>query len=170
MAFLTSDEAHDLFDKTLGFVQLGSQKSKRAMLAAKLHRVARATHDPRLSTLASRVRLDAFGKVKESLQSMIDNLLKEKEDEIKHKDFCIDSLNTNKKNTELKHREKADAIAKVDDHTTAMATLTAAIEADKKDILEIRTQLKKLSEDREKANKEFQDTVADQRATQKLLS
>merc|ERR1712166_679546 len=36
-------------------------------------------------------------------------------------------------------------------------------------IAEMKTQMKRAGEDREKENKEFQMTVADQRATQKLL-
>merc|ERR550514_2460016 len=79
-------------------------------------------------------------------------------------------MNTNSKNTEIKKREQADAEAKLADHTSAIATLTTAVEADHKAIFEMRTQLKKLSEDRAAANKDFQMTVADQQATQKLLT
>merc|ERR1719387_725842 len=129
-----------------------------------------AARDPRLSMLARRVRIDAFTKVKETLQNMIDNLLKEKEDTIKQKDFCVDSLNQNLRTTEDTQREKADAIAKMEDHINSMDTLTKAIEADKASITELRVELKKETEDREKANAEFQQTVADQRATQKLVS
>merc|ERR1719434_23740 len=45
-----------------------------------------------------------------------------------------------------------------------------SIAEDKAEILELRTQLKKASEAKEKENKDFQETVADQRATQKLLT
>merc|ERR1719218_334244 len=47
--------------------------------------------------------------------------------------------------------------------------LGQAIEALKSEISELQTQLKRAGEDREVQNKEFQTTVADQRATQKLL-
>merc|ERR1719450_1956929 len=47
--------------------------------------------------------------------------------------------------------------------------LTKAIETLKAEIAEMQVQLKRAGEDREKENKEFQTTVADQRATQKLL-
>merc|ERR1711913_233901 len=49
-------------------------------------------------------------------------------------------------------------------------TLTEEIEALKAQIAEMQVQLKRAGEDREKENKEFQMTVADQRATQKLLT
>lgn len=38
-----------------------------------------------------------------------------KEDEIKHKDFCVDAFNTNQLQTEKKEREKQDLIAKFED-------------------------------------------------------
>merc|ERR1719161_2473651 len=47
--------------------------------------------------------------------------------------------------------------------------LTKAIETLKEEIAEMQVQLKRAGENREKDNKEFQLTVADQRATQKLL-
>merc|ERR550514_481655 len=47
--------------------------------------------------------------------------------------------------------------------------LADAIETLKSEIAEMQVQLKRAGEDREKENKEFQTTVADQRATQKLL-
>jgi len=50
-----------------------------------------------------------------------------------------------------------------------MKTLSEALEATKGEITEMQVQLKRAGEDREKQNKEFQMTVADQRATQKLL-
>merc|ERR1719199_1849873 len=48
--------------------------------------------------------------------------------------------------------------------------LTEAIDTLKSEVAENQVQLKRAGEDREKENKEFQATVADQRATQKLLN
>merc|ERR1719217_1932585 len=48
--------------------------------------------------------------------------------------------------------------------------LTKAIELLKSEIAEMNVQLKRAGEDREKENKEFQQTVAEQRATQVLLT
>merc|ERR1719316_1776025 len=49
-------------------------------------------------------------------------------------------------------------------------TLTEAINTLSAEMAEMATQMKRAGEDRETANKEFQGTVADQRATQKLLT
>merc|ERR1719326_920934 len=97
---------------------------------------------------------------------MVAQLLQEKADEIKLKDFCVDEFNKNQLETE---REKEDLIAKIDDLTMTIDKLTKAIDTLKAEIAEMQVQLKRAGEDREKQNKEFQATVADQRETQKLL-
>jgi len=131
--------------------------------------VAQKFGSPRLSTLAYRVKLDAFTRVKKSIDDMISQLLKEKADEIKHKDWCEDEFNTNQLQTEKKEREKKDLIAKIEDLEMTIKSLTEAIDTLKSEIKEMQVQLKRAGENREKENKEFQTTVADQRATQKLL-
>merc|ERR1712084_46590 len=126
-------------------------------------------NSPRLATLAYRVRLDAFTRVKKAIDDMIAQLMKEKADEIKHKDFCVDEFNTNQLQTEKKEREKKDLIAKIEDLEMTIKSLADAIAKLKAEISEMQVQMKRAGEDREKENKEFQTTVADQRATAKLL-
>merc|ERR1711879_367939 len=148
-----------------------SMHSERRALASKvLSNAAHKSHNPRLATLAVRVRLDAFTRVKKAIDDMVAQLLKEKEDEIKHKDFCVDEFNTNELQTEKKEREKADLTAKIEDLEMTIKQLTEAIDTLKAEVAEMQVQLKRAGEDREKENKEFQMTVADQRATQKLLT
>merc|ERR1719171_1998124 len=172
MEILTSDEAHDLFAKTFKFVQKQSTThSKRRAEASKvLARVARKNNNPRLSALATQVRLDGFKRVKKAIQDMIEQLLKEKADEIKHKDFCVENLNNNIRETDQKEHEKKDLIAEIDDLTMQIDELTKAIDTLKSEIAELESQLKYAGEEREKENKEFALVVADQRATQKLLA
>merc|ERR1711920_1001072 len=132
-------------------------------------KVADKLNSPKLATLAYKVRLDAFTRVKKAIDDMGAQLLKEKEDEIKHKDFCVDEFNTNQLQTEKKEREKQDLLAKIEDLEMTIKALAEAIESLKAEIAEMQVQLKRAGEDREKENKEFQMTVADQRETQKLL-
>merc|ERR1712050_274995 len=173
LAVLSGDDAHDLFTRTFNpsLVQMeAAATSKRREQASKLlSQVAKKLNSPRLSALAYRVRLDAFTRVKKAIDYMIAQLLKEKEDEIKHKDFCVDEFNTNQLQTEKKEREKQDLIAKIEDLELTIKTLTEEIESLKAEIAEMQVQLKRAGENREKENKEFQMTVADQRETQKLL-
>merc|ERR1712138_72869 len=87
-----------------------------------------------------------------------------------HRDFCIGGLNENEKETEKNERTKKDLIQKIEDLTMTIDELAKAIEQLKTEIAEMQVQMKRAGEDREKENKEFQMTVADQRATQKLLA
>merc|ERR550514_694063 len=173
LAILSSDDAHDTFTKTFNpeFLQMesSSQNSLRSQAAQLIKTVAQKVNSPRLSAIAVRCRLDAFTRVKKAIDDMVAQLLKEKEDEIKHKDFCVDDFNTNELQTEKKTREKEDVLAKIDDLTLTIKQLTDAIETLKAEIAEMQVQLKRAGEDRETQNKEFQTVVADQRATQKLL-
>merc|ERR1719254_272354 len=174
LAVLSTDDAHDLFTSTFNPSLLqkeSSMQSERRALASKiLSDVAHKSSNPRLATLAVRVRLDAFTRVKKAIDDMVAQLLKEKEDEIKHKDFCVDEFNTNELQTEKKERAKQDLIAKIEDLELTIKTLTEEIENLKAEVAEMQVQMKRAGEDREKENKEFQMTVADQRATQKLLA
>merc|ERR1719409_2530830 len=172
LAVLSSDDAHDLFTSTFNpaLIQASSDKissARRTRASSVLSAVATRVGSPRLATLAVKVRLDAFTRVKKAIDDMIAELLQEKAYEIKHKDFCVDEFNKNQLETERKEREKADLIAKIDDLTMTIEKLTDAIDTLKAEIAEM--QVKRAGEDREKQNKEFQATVADQRETQKML-
>merc|ERR1712232_1136567 len=166
LAILSGDDAHDLFTRTFNPALLQEesrvQSERRIRAAALLKAVSDKHNNPRLATLAYKVRLDAFTRVKKAIDDMIAQLLKEKEDEIKHKDFCVDEFNTNQLQTEKKEREKQDLIAKIEDLELTIKTLTEEIDTLKAEIAEMQVQLKRAGEDREKQNKEFQMTVADQ--------
>merc|ERR1719313_2752352 len=130
LAFLSSDEAHDLFSRSMGFTQVSIRRhsTRRENVYKQLMETAKKIGDPRLSTLAQQAKLDAFAKVKKSIQDMVDNLIKEKEDEIKHKDFCVEELNNNERDIEMKERDKADKKAKIDDLEVTIDELGKAIE------------------------------------------
>jgi chaperonin cofactor prefoldin len=173
LAVLSSDDAHDLFKNTFnpGFLQVSvSHPEQRSKAATVLVAAAKHLHSPRLSALAHQVKLDAFTKVKKAIDDMITQLGKEKEDEIKHKDFCTDEFNKNQLETEKKERERQDLEARIEDLELTIKTLTEQIDDLKAQIAEMQVQMKRAGEDREKENKEFQQTVADQRASVVLLN
>jgi chromosome segregation ATPase len=172
LAVLSSDEAHDLFTKTFNpaFVQEEETSERRNAAAKVLKTAALKNKSPRLAAIAIKVQLDAFVRVKKAIDDMITQLLAEKKDEIKHKDFCVEEFNTNQLQTERKEREKQDLLALIEDLNLTIKTLSAEIDTLKSEIAELNTELKRAGEDREKQNKEFQQVVADQRASQKLLT
>jgi len=172
LALLTSDEAHDLFTKTFNpaLVQVSEHSERQSAAAKFLKEAALKTDSPRLAAIAMKVKLDAFVRVKKAIDDMITQLTAEKQDEIKHKDWCVDEFNTNQVQTERKEAEKQDLLALIEDLQLQIKTLTGEIDTLKSEIDELNLNMKRGGEDREKENKEFQLVVADQRAAQKLLT
>lgn len=171
LGFLTSDEAHDLFTRTFNFIQKQSVADiqKRAAISKILMKAAKQSLNPQLAILATRTRIAQFEVMKESLVKMIEPLIKEKEEEIAERDFCIAELNKNEKISAGKEREKDDGESSLEDSRMSIEELTREIAELKKTIEDAELQFKRAGEDRENENHEFQITVADQRATQKLL-
>jgi len=172
LAVLSSDEAHDLFTKTFNpaLVQTQMHSERRSAASQLLKKVAMKVNSPRLAAIALKVKLDAFVEVKKAIDDMVTQLTAEKQDEIKHKDFCVEEFNTNQIQTERKDREREDLIALIEDLNLTIKTLSADIDTLKSEIAEMQLEMKRAGEDREKENKEFQQVVADQRAAQKLLT
>merc|ERR1740130_1254395 len=172
LAVLTSDEAHDLFTKTFNpaLVQVSELSERQSAAAKLLKEVALRVDSPRLAAIAMKVKLDAFVRVKKAIDDMITQLTAEKQDEIKHKDWCVDEFNTNQVQTERKEAEKQDLLALIEDLQLQIKTLTSEIDTLKSEIAELNLNMVRGGEDREKENKEFQLVVADQRAAQKLLT
>eukprot|EP00747_Dinoflagellata_sp_TGD_P140168 gnl/TRDRNA2_/TRDRNA2_175977_c3_seq34.p1 gnl/TRDRNA2_/TRDRNA2_175977_c3~~gnl/TRDRNA2_/TRDRNA2_175977_c3_seq34.p1 ORF type:complete len:683 (+),score=246.55 gnl/TRDRNA2_/TRDRNA2_175977_c3_seq34:94-2142(+) len=171
LSVLTSDAARDVSSSSLGFVQtLSAAHSKRRTEASHiLSTVAKRTRNPHLSALASRVKIAAFGKIKKLCEKMIVDIQKEKEDEIKMKDYCIDELNTNSIQTKKMKHAHEDVTALKEDLSNAIESLVPHINKVKSEITAVQVELKRAGEDRDAQNREFQAVVADQRATQKLL-
>merc|ERR1719271_2191364 len=171
LAILSSDDAHDTFTSTFNFVQVSQkEQSKRESAEQILYHVAKEAGNPRLATLATRMRLDGFEKVIKEVDGMIADLKKEKDDDVKMKDFCIEALHKNEVATEMKKRDIEGLQAKVEDLKAHIDELTKAIATLNAEVEETHIQVKRAGEDRELENKDFQQVVADQRETQALLS
>jgi chromosome segregation ATPase len=168
LSFLTSDEAHDLFSRTFNFVEVSA--TTRELTASKiLQGVARRTSSAAVAQLAVDVKNDPMAVVKKTIDDMVAKLLQDKEDEIKQKDFCIEALQVNERATEVKNRDKENVQGALDNLNNEIAVLNGQIETLQAEIASLQTELKRAGEDREMENKDFQETVSDQRATVKLL-
>jgi hypothetical protein len=173
IGILTDDDAHDLFSKTLGFLQLSIRTrrlSGKEMAARKLIAAAKGTKDPKLAALFMSMRLDAFGMVKEKVEAMIYDLKAEGDEEIKTRDECTANLHANEVETTAKYAEKDDLQATIDDLSNTIYALEDEIAGLKAEVFTAMMEMKRASEDREIENKDFQVTVADQRATQAILT
>jgi len=153
------------------FVQLKELKAKsRSRRAASVLRgVAKKTNNVQLMALASKVQLDAFVKVKKAIDEMTAALTQEQADEVKHRDFCVDELNSNELQTAKKNREIKELTTLIEESANKIKTLVAEIDAAHAAIKEVEVQMKKAGETRELENKDFQTTITDQRATQAIL-
>merc|ERR1719281_2369792 len=106
IGILTDDDAHDLFHKSLSFLQLSSTrrvvtKAQRAREAASrvLLRQGQKSGNKALVQLAAAARLDNFKAVTDSIASMMKDLKAEMADEIKHRDYCNKEFQINQKET-----------------------------------------------------------------------
>merc|ERR1719506_2480684 len=169
LAILSSDDAHDTFTSTFNFIQKSAKSSKREKAEKILLKAAKKTGDPKIATLATRARLDGFQKVSDDIDGMIADLKKEKESDVKMKDFCIEALHKNEVAIEMKARDLEQLDAKISTLTAEIESLAKSIAAQEAEIAEMQVQLKRAGEDRELENQDFQSVVADQRATQELL-
>lgn len=175
LVVLNTDEAHDLFTKTFNPSLLQVKDSSEMLLQQTqasefLGVVARKMHSPRLSAFAASMRIDAFAKVKTAIDHMVAQLLLQKDDDIKRKDYCVEQFGKNRLETEKKEREKHDFTAKVADLKMTINALTKEVAALKAQIEEMQVQLKIAGEVRQRETKEFHETVADQQLTRKLLT
>merc|ERR1719453_1147457 len=171
---LTTDEARELFSKTFNpeFLQKNSRavRSNRRDEAAKLLiATGQRFKNPMMVEMAAALRLNSFTRVKKAIDDMVAELLKEKKDEIEHRDMCIQDLNTNEFETEKKERDKSDTETTIEDLTGTIKGLKEEIATLEAEITELKAQLEQAAKDRDAENEEFQATVADQRATQKLV-
>lgn len=123
-----------------------------------------------LATLAVSVELDSFTRVKEAIDNMVADLKKEQEEEVATKAYCVKAFDLNAKNTYAKTEEKEDLEARLELLAATIEKLSSDVEAAKAQIAESKLEIKKASEAREEANAEFQTIVADQRATQGILT
>jgi len=171
---LTSDEARDTFNGAYGFLQMRMRTrrvSGRRMLASKfLKAAALKFKNPQFSLLATQVELDAFTKIKKMIDDLIAELKVQQEDEVKKKDWCDSEFQENTMETMKKEDLKEDQTVKIEDLTSAIKTLKDEIAAAKAQIQQLQIDLQRAGETRVKENKDFQQTVSDQVATQEILA
>jgi len=170
IGILTDDEAKDTL---LKFVQVASSTKltrSRDRAALLLTQKAKALHRPRLSALAISMRNDAFAEVLKNIKGMVAVLKKEQKDDMTKKDFCVKEIHENEMSTTDKTNTKEDLTQTIADLESSSGTLKEEIVATTAEIAEMQVEIKRASEIRVKQNQEFQMTVTDQVATQKILA
>jgi len=136
----------------------------------RLAKVAQKHRSWAIASLAMRVRLDAFTKVKAAMDKMLAELKKQQADEYAKWELCQKDIDTTEDSIKVAENTKEDLQNKHTELTNTIATLKANIEMLKKEIAEMEVSLKQAGEQRHDENELYQTSVMDQRATVNILS
>jgi len=169
---LSDDEAHDTFSRSDGLVQV--RRSMRKIEVGLGRRVALRSHGAKLkskqlATIAVSVHDNVFAEVKTNIEGLINNLKKTQEEEVKERISCLEDINLNEDQTTAANNHKADLEQKIEDLKATIEAATSAVSAAKEEIFETHVAMKQAGGNRAAQNREFQQTIADQRATQAIL-
>jgi len=171
LEILASDEARDNFSKVLGFLQMQTKINSSAQnkASALLASFAAKVGNPKLAALAVTVKLDAFTNVKKAIDDMVADLQREKADEIKHRDYCVNGLNENEKSTAEKAHMKGRLEQKSEVLSSEIKAYSDQLADLNNQISEMNTQLQRAQEDREAEHEVYLGTEKDQMETESLL-
>jgi hypothetical protein len=172
IGFLADEDNHDTFHRTMGFLQLSSTRrtvNRETLRREAAARVLRKSGNKALTQLASKVTVAGLQQVVEQVETMIADIKKEGDDEVHHRDFCIEQFHKNDLDIKESDYLVEDLTTKVNDLTAMAETLTTEIAALKQKVEDLTVGIQRANELRIKENKEFQTTVSDQRATQAIL-
>merc|ERR1719510_1109453 len=174
LKILTDDDARELYDKTMSLLQVDASQSSaaRALQRSVQHiaEVARRNGNTALAALAVRMQLDAFTKVKEMMDKMLAELLKQQQAEYEKNEKCKKDIDVTEDNIKEGEHLKADLAEKHQMLTDTISTLKTEIEELKADVKAMEISLKEAGEQRKAQNKLFQVSVSDQRAVINILN
>merc|ERR1719336_3470872 len=179
LKILTDDDARALYAKTQDqmptLLQMTSDQTavareravKRSM--QRIARVARKHGNLILASLAVRMELDGFAKVKAMMDKMLAELQKQQKDEYAKWEECKKGIDETEDSIKEGMYKKKDLDEKHKEIVSSIETLEQQIEDLKTDVSEMQVSLKKAGEDRKAENQLFQTSISDQRATVLIL-
>merc|ERR1719336_3641824 len=180
LKILTDDDARALYAKTQDQMPtlLQMTSDQRAVVARdmavkrsmqRIARVARKHGNLILASLAVRMELDGFAKVKVMMDKMLAELMKQQKDEYAKWEECKKGIDETEDSIKEGTWKKEDLDEKHKEIVNNIETLEQQIEDLKKDVAEMEVSLKKAGEDRKEENQVFQTSISDQRATVQIL-
>jgi DNA repair exonuclease SbcCD ATPase subunit len=176
LEILTSDDARDTFSKTFepsllqtGASDLSAARSEAFTLLNQAALKSDHPHRAQLSALATSVKIDAFTRVKEAIDTMVAQLLQEKEDDRKHKDFCITEFHTNDLETQENEHNQQATSAKLNQEEEVITDSQGEVTSLTEQISQLKAALEQAGANRQTENSLFQQTIADQAKAKELL-
>jgi hypothetical protein len=178
LKILNEDDARTLFGKSVGtsFIQESSEQKAMLMNAAqkkamqRIAEVARKHKNWALASLAVRVRLDAFTKIKEMMDKMLVELKKQQAEEYEKAEACKKDIDETEDTIKEKNNLKDDLDEKHKSLKNSLETLATEIAELQKEEEDMKIALKQAGEQRKAENQIFQQSVMDQRATVNILN
>merc|ERR1719375_1992655 len=143
-------------------------QSTRAM--QRIVQVAKKNKNGALASLAVRVRLDAFTKVKAAMDKMLAELQAQQKAEYEKGEACKKSLDETEDKIKVANNEKDDLDQKHTGLENTLEQLTNDIAELNKEVGEMEVSLKSAGEQRKANNALFQQSISDQRATVTILN
>lgn len=175
LKILMADDARDFFGKTVTLLQV-EETNKLAIqdhLADKamkqLVQVAQKHQNWALASLAVRVRLDAFTKVKEAMDKMLSELAKQQKEEYAKWEQCKSDIDLTEDEIKSNTLKKEDLEEKHTSLTGTIERLQSEIEELRAEEEQMKVSLKEAGEQRKQQNLLFQTSITDQRATTSIL-
>ena len=172
---LTGDDARELFAKSVGtsFLQtdmsVTAQERMTDKVMKKLMMLGKKSNNVALLSLAVRIKLDAFDKIKKTMSNMVAELKTQQKNEYDQNERCKQEIDETEDTIKVEQRNKQDLSEKNEDLTNTLATLTDQIKTLKQEVSDMEVSLKKAGIDRKAENELYQQSVADQRATITIL-
>jgi len=173
---LTGDDARELFAKSVGtsFIQtdmsVSAQERMTDKVMKKLMMLGKKSNSVALMSLAVRIKLDAFDKVKKTMNNMLAELKTQQQNEYDQNERCKKDIDETEDTIKIEQRNKKDLTDKNTDLTNTLATLNDQIKTLKQEVSDMEVSLKKAGIDRKAENELYQQSVADQRATITILN
>jgi len=173
---LTGDDARELFAKSVGtsFIQtdmsVSAQERMTDKVMQKLMMLGKRSNNVALMSLAVRIKLDAFDKVKKTMDNMLAELKTQQKNEYDQNERCKKDIDETEDTIKVEQRNKKDLEDKNKDLTNTLATLNDEIKTLTQEVSDMEVSLKKAGIDRKAENELYQQSVADQRATITILN
>jgi hypothetical protein len=117
---------------------------------------------PALALILRSTKKDPFKKVIEAIDALAEKLKLEMEDEVKHRDFCVEEFHENQVDTEKKQAKLENLEAELNELAEHKKAVEETIANLKQDIADTQVEMQRAAEDRKAENIEFQKIVADQ--------
>lgn len=169
ISILDDEESHELFSKTYSFLQQDSVDHRLKKASGVIAKTGKSHLDSRLVVLATSAEIKGLEKVKKAIDELRDALKKEQQDEVKQKDFCVGAFAESDSKKQAAEAEKSEHSGEVDTLQMKLNDIASDVSDTKGKIDIAEKGLKTETEDHQKELKDFAATMADQKASKKVL-